>query len=244
MANRSCSVDGIRICGGDCPWLDPPACPGYGCTPALNRVTFNQEIAGVCWADMGDAELCQSCADGEVCVQRSTSQLLCTGIDVCNALIRLGAGDACRYADKSAYTGAALATPVGPCPSTTPGALCGGACGQCPSWTYDHCTGRSFDRPWGVCPYLKLTGGTRQPDDVDSCAVDASGRWVRPCELPTILNGPYPEEEARCLVFDVAPADMEAARAWGLCSPRSVCQAAAHAAGHIHCFRSDGFDDL
>jgi hypothetical protein len=74
--------------------------------------------------------------------------------------------------------------------------------------------------------------------------VDDNGKWTRACELPTIEGPNGKKELARCLVFDVAAEDMPAARAWGLCSPRSVCQAAAQAAGGIHCFAPDGVDDL
>jgi hypothetical protein len=84
--------------------------------------------------------------------------------------------------------------------------------------------------------------GDRDPHDVSACAVDASGKWVRACTPPTILNGPHPMEPARCLVFDVALADKQAAQSWGNCSPRSVCKAAA-LGGALHCYRDDGFDD-
>jgi len=235
-----CAAGGVRLCGGSCPSLSPPECPGYGCTQVLDRTTFTPLGIGVCWADLGDEVQCAACKDGDACVQRAADRLVCVPFAVCEKLASLGAGSACRYADKSGYDGKPLASPTGTCPSAVEAALCGGPCGACPKWTLG-CSGRSSTRPFGVCPYT-FSGYDSDPRNVEGCSVASDGHWLRPCTLMTILNGPRPMEPARCLIFDVPTLDLEAARRWGLCSPQSVCKGAA-IQGSVHCYRSDGFDD-
>jgi hypothetical protein len=242
-----CMVDGVRVCGGGCPWLSTPECPGRGCTAVFDVVSAAPEGAGVCWADAapgGGVDLCFACHDGDACVLREPDKLVCIDIAVCAKLKDLGAGGACRYVDKQAYDGRALLTPPATCPIDKSGsvqaALCGGGCGGCPSWTSGRCSGRSATRGFGVCAYNESFGPL---EPIAVCSVDANGKWTRPCKSDQIDNGPYPREPAVCEVYANAGAlDDAAARTYGLCVPLSVCQAAAHAVGGLHCFNPLGLD--
>ena len=229
-----CEADGVRFCGGICPPLDPPTCPGTGCS-ASDRGSFSPLGEGVCWADLSGGEgvdACDACNDGDVCAERGTN-LVCVPFDVCAELYALGAVTACRYADKSLYDDEPLATPSGACPASRPGVLCGGDCGACPDWTETtRCVGRSADRAFGIC--ARAVGS-----ELWTCGVDPSGAWSRPCPLTYIYDGPNGKDDLVCAVFDT---DSVAAGAYGLCEPKGACQAAYDASGGIHCYLPNGAD--
>ena len=232
-----CAPDGVRVCGGSCPLLTPDQCPGTGCS-SVATVSKAPEPTGACWSDMtnGDGlDLCYACRDGDACMQRDANKLVCVPYGVCSALYSQG-NKACRYADKSNFTGAPLTTPSGPCPTTAvPGALCGGACGACPSWTEGpSCTGRSASRPFGVCAHGILNKQTY------TCSVDVSGHWVNNCVGNFLWNGSQ-DDSIRCQVFEVGDTE---SRHWGLCQPSTQCRAAARAIGSLHCFTPNGVDDI
>jgi hypothetical protein len=140
------SADGVRICGGACPPIAPPACPGFGCTPAFSLATHAQSFAGVCWTDRFDksARPCGACANGEVCIHRGDLELVCTSRDVCDTLWDLGARDVCRYTDLSPYDRKPIATSHATCPVDH--VSCGESCLEC-----SICTGRSPSRVFGIC---------------------------------------------------------------------------------------------
>jgi hypothetical protein len=240
-----CSDTHVRICRGS---LELPECPGLGCTAVLDVTSGAPEPAGVCWADAkgGDGnDLCFGCEDGEVCAQRERNKLVCVCESVCFALAAAGAATGCRYADKRAFDARPLAQPLASCPVDKAGplkaALCGGACGDCPTYTSQRCSGRSADRPFGVCPFPKFLGSGAS--EMDICSVGTDGRWTRRCLFEWKDNGPYGREPAVCEVYDnPAFSDDLAAREYGLCVPRSVCQAAARAMGGIHCYSDVGVD--
>ena len=216
----SCETgDGVRVCGGPCRWLDAPECPGYGCTPAHDRVGGSASDAGVCWADAPAevAELCNACPDGMVCAQRRPDELVCVPESVCAALWDLGATDVCRYAYKSAYDHRAL-----PEPKTCPfdGRFCGGACGDCGG--IFRCTGRSPAHPYGICVGSGGAGLFR-------CGVSEKGQ--DPACLPNSV----------CAVLDVPAADEAAALRYGVCMDEDSCLAvAAELPGGLRCFDAAG----
>ena len=168
------AADGVRLCGGadqQCPALNPPVCPGFGCTPALDVDTFADEPAGVCWSDLpgGGLTPCIACADGQVCVQRARDELFCTDPAVCQALYGLGATTACRYADKAAFDDEPLPDAPDACPVVAgSNALCGGGCGACGPIGYI-CTGRSPAHPLGVCAETLPNTGTQGSVPAASC---------------------------------------------------------------------------
>ena len=232
-----CEIDGVRLCGGSCPALDNSQCPGRGCT------TPQDSSVGICWSDMSDGEgtdACNACRDGDACVQRDATDLVCAPFDLCAGLAARGNASACRYADKSPFSGSSLLSPGSTCPVDKPGTLCGGACGDCPSWTLQRCTGRSASRPFGVCPRV-IVENTFDPADVAACSVDTSGNAVVACPVPEMYDPPKGKPEpAVCMVF--AGGDEHDARAYGLCMPKSDCQTInTGLPGGVHCFL-DGAD--
>ena len=231
-----CEVDGVRVCGGGCPALNPPECPGTGCT-ANDRSSLTPLDDGVCWADLSGGEgvdPCDACNDGDVCAQRG-EDLVCVPFDVCDKLYSLGAVTACRYADKSPFDDQPLANPQGPCPTSRAGVLCDGACGSCPDWTSNRCVGRSAGRAFGVCARAVA-------QQVWTCAVDPGGSWSRPCPLTYIYDGPNGKDNLVCQVFDVDASSVQAEDAYGLCEPQGACHAASQAIGGVHCYLPSGQD--
>jgi hypothetical protein len=227
------SADGVRLCGDGCPPLPAPECPGFGCTPTLDRTGDVPSGAGVCWADVpGDAELlCNACPDGQVCAYRSADQLVCVSEDVCAALWDLGATDVCRYADKSAYDHRRLQEPAGACPSFEPSppleGLCGGACGGCENGY--RCTGRSPSHPFGMCVY---TGAFDAPGGVDPCARAPDGTMLQTC-------GAEGEPGVSCAIFEDALEDEPAAMAYGVCYGGCAAVAAVFPGG-MTCYNDAG----
>jgi hypothetical protein len=149
------STDGIRICGGECPPISAPTCPGYGCTPAFDFEAARSSEYGVCWSDRADesARPCGACREGEVCIQRAANELVCTSRAVCDALAEIGAAHVCRYTDLSPYDGRQLAVQSGSCPGQQ-FVVCGGVCGGCTSGV---CTGRSPLHAFGLCNRQAIT---------------------------------------------------------------------------------------
>ncbi len=210
-----CAPAGIRICRAGCPDVaTTPAnasdagetCPGYGCTSPLDIVAFAPTAAGVCWADGTDVlrYACGSCADGEVCIQRSSTELACVPEAVCASLWNHGVRDVCRYADFSPYDGRPLPTTTGSCPSNAyPPTVCSG---ECPACLADaRCNGRSPDHPFGVC---NATGFSDPlPSQFLGC--------------PTCFEAQQPNTV--CAVFDGSTADFQVAYAGGFCMDRQRC---------------------
>lgn len=207
------TLDGVRICGGvhNCPWLSPPICAGHGCTPAGDT----DADAGVCWSDLTDkgSRLCDACNDGEVCIFRDATTLVCAPPDLCQLVWNDGDTTSCRYADKSAYTNEPLPEPSGACPDNlgapSPRVLCGGACGDCGDPNVP-CVGRSPGRPFGICP--SLTYGP-QPG-VATCSIAPSN--IRHC----------PNATDECAVFQVDSANQTLADEHGLCLWGPYCERA------------------
>lgn len=221
-----CTVDGVRWCGAGCPSLTTSECPG-GCTRVLDAETLRPMEVGLCWSDMlsggRGTEPCVACADGDTCAQRDARRLVCVREGVCAKLALLGAGGACRYADKTPYDGRPLASPAATCPTSLPGAACGGACGPCPTGlpynSSSRCTGRSATRPFGVCPFLRFSPAE---SSLMTCAWDGNA----PTEhCPKIDYGGSPFlVQAACLVFDTGEGTpLTLASRYGLCVPESVC---------------------
>ncbi len=205
----SCAPGGIRLCGGDfgCPELGFEDCPGVGCTPVSHRDTGELLEIGVCWADIENwvNETCVVCAEDEVCVHHTEGELFCIPIEVCETLHAMGAGDACRFTDRSAFEGEPIA------PSSTCASLlyaCGGTCNAC---TSKSCVGLSSSSPHGIClSDIALSRCQRDaPND------DCTGTW-------------------QCLVFDVPDADQPFADEHGLCVADYICEDA-EAAGVATC---------
>ena len=233
------SADGVRLCGGDegCAWLEPPECPGYGCTPARNRDTFAPADVGVCWADVEHAAgvPCVGCPDGDVCLQRADDQLVCASVAVCEALWDLGATSVCRYADRSGYDHRPLPVPAGPCPGgeASVDKLCGGACGDCIQPGF-RCTGRFPDHPFGVCAYQEEEGGRDVALAVHPCSLGADGKVLLDC-TDTLID------LTLCAVFGTPVVDQVAALRNGLCLTEGTClAAAAHLPGGMSCFDAEG----
>lgn len=218
-----CAPDGVRLCGGteDCPELGFEECPGVGCTPVSDRDTTADLAVGVCWPDVPDwvNRKCHACPDGDVCVHRGTDGLDCVPFSVCAALDELGAGQSCRYADKSAFDGDALPTPAGPCPGGAGDFSCGGDCGDC---FIGLCTGRSPGRPFGLCVGTASNGL--------ACSAPAGGAVSPPCSYFQY-----------CAVFDADAADDPVARRFGVCMEKEECLgAAAVLPGGLRCIDEDG----
>jgi hypothetical protein len=160
---EDCEPSDVRLCGGPtCPPADLTECPGVGCTAVSHRNTGERLELGVCWPDLDNwvNEVCFRCEDGEVCVHHTDGQPYCAPFEVCAALNTFGAGDACRYSDRSAFTGEPLAVGDG-CPSR----LCGPGC-DCLGGV---CVGRSADKPFGLC-VRKTDDRTCSPTDRTACA--------------------------------------------------------------------------
>jgi hypothetical protein len=177
---NACAPAGVRLCGAGCPeLLEADAanevdvanvCPGYGCLRADSTTDFTPSAAGVCWADAtADARYaCGECPDGDVCLQKSTSELVCVPEDVCRALWLLGVRDVCRYADFAPYDDRPVPQSTSTCPlPPSPHLLCGGQCGNCDVGV--QCVGRSPDHPFGVCRNIDIHLPTPQPSDFMSC---------------------------------------------------------------------------
>lgn len=166
------SSDGVRLCGGACPPIPPPECPGYGCTPAYDWSSKASPL-GVCWSDRTDksARPCGACAKNEVCVSRNKGELVCTSRAVCDALAELGGASLCRYTDLTPYDGRPFATGASQCLGSW-GTLCGGECGFCEGSGY--CTGRSSTRAFGLCN--DPIGTQDLPPMYQDCA---AGTWAQ-----------------------------------------------------------------
>ncbi len=220
-ASGSCEVAGVRLCGvPGCEPLEFEACPGLGCTPAVDRDTGEPLAVGVCWPDLPGwpARSCFACDEGEACIHRTADELSCVPIEVCAELYARGFGSACRYSDKSAYTGEAVPS-LPTCPTTDYG-ICGGDCQGCGA----ACGGRSPLHPWGVCTDLSSTSFV-------GCGLTAGG----PVEPACISTWPL------CAVWAVGPQDQPVADRFGVCLTDDSCKEAATALqGGIRCYDASG----
>ena len=151
-----CTPAEIRLCGAatPCPPMDSEACPGVGCTPVSNATTGELLEIGICWPDLDDwvSSRCFVCRPGEVCVHYTEGESYCAPLEVCETLLALGAGDACRYTDKTTFTGAPLA--IG---SACPEHMCGTGCLSCGA--SGDCVGLSPTHPYGLCAPETLNDG-------------------------------------------------------------------------------------
>lgn len=223
------AADGTRICGGaSCPWLEPPECLGYGCTPALTRDALEASDGGVCWADLPSAaaELCYGCREGELCIHRTPDQLVCVPKEVCEALWDLGVRDVCRYTDKTPYDHQPIpSAPSAECPGGMKWPICGGGCPPCGD---GRCVGRSPTHIFGVCAWFEHWTGTTD-DVVASCSPDAATERERSCQL-----------DWACAVFETLDIN-PIARRYGTCSSIDAClHAAKYLPGGVSCFDSAG----
>lgn len=175
------------------------ACPPVGCTAVGDRESLAAEPAGVCWPDIDHwvSQSCIACEPGDVCVTRSAGGLFCVPFELCHALELLGAGDSCRFADKSAFDDRPLAKAL--CPDV-PG-ICSEDCERCQLG--DHCTGRSSSQPFGLC-----VRGAAEARGCDAAAADCFS-----FEL--------------CASFVVPSADQPVADAFGVCVRSEDCLGAA-----------------
>ena len=121
----------------------------------------------------------------------------CLPFDVGQLFAENGAANRVRYADWSAWTGAALPSPTS-CPTFNGFSICGGNCTPCGSGNI--CTGRSPKHPYGLC-----VGGTNP-----GCG---SPNWTCP-------------SGQSCMVF-VDPGEQAIADAQGMCFPTAECKAIA-----------------
>ncbi len=217
-----CDPDGVRLCGDGCPDLITPdsstfdieagnVCLGYGCLPTKDIQHFTSQSAGVCWADAQSIAKypCGTCNDGEVCVQKSPSDLVCMPEDVCRALWTLGVRDVCRYADFHPYDGRPVATPAQACPFVAkdgPQRVCSGACPPCPG--VERCVGRSPDHPFGLCRDDFVGGLEPQPSAFPPC---------KTCLATLPSDAGY-----GCAVFDGSD-NAALAHAGGFCMPVKDC---------------------
>jgi hypothetical protein len=221
------SAEGVRLCGDGCPPLDTNACPGFGCTPALDLATEQPSSAGLCWSDLPDQGVspCNHCPDGSGCLERTPGLLICVPIGVCEALWDLGATTVCRYVDKSTYNHEPLPMPEGPCPVGVDQYAfevgCGGECGPCDSQYV--CSGRSPRHPFGSCEPAVAAGG---------CGLRPDGSYAAGC----VWSSHYV-----CGVYVDASEDEPSARLYGSCDEIEDCDAlAASLPGGYACFGKNG----
>ncbi|MFO0554589.1 MAG: hypothetical protein U0271_39800 [Polyangiaceae bacterium] len=165
IGGGSCSPANVRLCGGSqgCAPLGFEDCPGVGCTPVADRDTGESLDVGVCWPDIEQwvSSRCLACDSDEVCVRRAEDGVLyCVPVEVCEALWAQGAGNACRYADRSAYIHQPLARANG---CIEPYA-CGGDC-ECDAG----CAGRSPRQPFGLCRAEGVEPTTQCHPGGDTC---------------------------------------------------------------------------
>jgi hypothetical protein len=200
------SADGVRLCGGRCPQLSAPECPGLGCTPAFETTSGGASPYGVCWTDRADKSSvpCGACKENEVCIHRGPAELVCTSRQVCDALAELGATDVCRYTDLTPYDGRPIATSSAPCPSASV-EICGGRCRKsCGIERY--CTGPSPTNALGVC---NRSYGSVYPHTCKTCP--------------------------QCAVFERGGASQSLAFAYGVCMNVADCLAIAGFVG-VGCY--------
>lgn len=214
--------EGIRLCGGECDWLDAEDCPA-GCSAVYDRAAAGDSPFGLCFADLTDLgnRPCFACRDGEVCVQRARDVAVCVPESVCAGLWALGARDVCRYADYASYDGRPVPEPPASCPAEPdgqqdPGQMCGGACGACLLADEYPCTGRSPEHPQGFC--RSYEGSCRAAAGDNDCA----DTWL-------------------CAVFRVPTPDAPTARASGHCFGRDTClELAVTLPGGVDCYDAAG----
>lgn len=224
------AAEGTRICGGaSCPWLEPPDCLGYGCTPALTRDALAPSDGGVCWADLpgAGAELCYGCPEGQLCIHRTAEQLVCVPAGVCEALWDLGVRDVCRYTDKSPYDHQPIPSAGSECPGDAGYPLCGGGCPSCGD---GRCNGRSPSRPFGICARPSDPGDNQVSSPIRFCSPDGKTPNERACWA----------HDWACAVFDPSGLD-PIARRYGTCLGIESClRVAKHLPGGLSCFDSEG----
>jgi hypothetical protein len=213
----SCAPAGIRLCGDPCP--EPAAitdCPGDGCTPVAHVDGLGASGMGICWPDIDDwvNVPCIACHEGEACAQRADGGLWCVSREVCDALYAFGETDVCRYADKTRYTGAPIASVPG-CPDSS--ALCGGGCDSCATALGEYCIGRSATQPFGIC----LAPLTNDPTQCSPTDASIQGNCALNLEL--------------CASFVTGSEDQAVADEYGVCLAENRCLAAAKA-GIVRCY--------
>jgi hypothetical protein len=232
---QSCVAGGVRLCGGACKWLDGATCPPSGCE-AISGLGGETSAAGVCWSDDPEATVsCATCADGDACLQRSSSALVCVPADVCYSLWREGYQNVCRYADKAAFDDRPLPVATG-CPAGAPPVVCGGDCPACGSSLGTRCIGRSPDHPFGLCAELENDSNPADPGLLRTCSL-VGNKYRVGCPWGGSSSAP----SYSCAVFRTGPADQAAAKAAGLCMRAEACQAAAVTLpGGLDCYGENG----
>lgn len=228
-----CTVSGVRICGGECRWLDNAQCPGGGCT-ALTALDGTALSVGICWSDTPEGHLaCAACGDGSACMQRGSAGLVCVPASVCERLWELGSRDVCRYADKERFDGRPLPIPSG-CPAGASPITCGGACPACALGTAHRCVGRSPDHPFGVCPPIPSTADPNSAASIPTCSLTGS-TYAEPCP-PSSGQSHYV-----CGVFRTPGSEQDVAKQYGLCMGQDLCVATGSALpGGMDCFDASG----
>jgi hypothetical protein len=233
-SSTPCSAGGVRICGMGCPTLDTTSCPG-GCQP-VSTLSGGDAGISVCWSDDPSADvLCSVCSDGQACLQRTPSSLVCVPLDLCAHLWDIGVRDVCRYADKSTYDDEPLATPSG-CPADATILVCGGTCTGCPDpGSANRCVGRSPNHPFGICPPDDGAADPNDPSSIAVCSFTNDGYTV-PCVQPGSPDGPV-----SCAVFQTPASDESVARLYGLCIDQGLCtQMATDFPGGLQCYDAGG----
>ena len=226
------SAGGVRLCGGDppCPELPPPVCKGVGCQRALDALTGAPSAGGACLADVPDYgnTPCNACRDGEACLMRGSGELVCVPLDVCHALWDIGVRNVCRYSDKSAFDDRPIAPPPTACPElarSLPGALCGGACGDC-TYPLDRCSGRSPTRPYGICNRTYFSA------DIATCSIGPSG-------VPSHWCNATRQNDYVCVVYKNGTDSVALGKRYGSCLPPNYCLAFRTLLG-FDCYDSNG----
>jgi len=217
------SASGVRLCDGICPPLSVPDCKGHGCTHPVDE-SGDAAPMGVCWADTPETDfLCDGCAAGDACLQRTTGAWVCVPSDVCEALWDAGVTDVCRYADKRTYDHRAVPDASG-CPAKETAVheyeACGGDCPPC-STMGNRCNGVAPDHPFGIC-------------NDDSEPYNASFA----CGVSPFCGG---LADFACAVPDVPDSDLSVAREYGTCMDRPGClDFATRFPGGLGCYDASG----
>jgi hypothetical protein len=154
------SKSGYAVCGGP-----------HDCFPASARGNHTDcwDCAAGTWGD--GVALCYNATnptsqsppadDGQVYVEGFGIDVWTpVPFDVGQLFADDGAGDRVRYADWSAWTGAALPAPTS-CPQFSGFSICGGNCGTCSAG--EVCIGRSPLHPYGLCVGTQSPGCSSCP---------------------------------------------------------------------------------
>jgi hypothetical protein len=225
-----CSPNGVRLCGLQCG--DAAGCPVCS---RLATEDGGASSLGVCWADLPDKgeTPCPLCDDGQGCVQRGPGTFVCIPLEICGALLGLGAADVCWYGDKVLFDGFALPPAVG-CPSDPAGITCGGDCPSC-GGCLSRCVGRGPAHPFGLHPVPAYASSPKDVQVIPTCALSADGFSSAPC--PPVSN----DYTYACAISPYPPGDPSVARLNGLCLEEGLCkQMSLTLPGGLWCFDASG----